>query len=240
MARPDGRIEQGQRIGSAISARAWNRAQDAADIVLGVRPGANAGPLSYPRQSFTWMHCRNVAWYGATKYYGTNYDIPRWCPVWFYDPVNYPTDPANATSFEDQVVLEGYVALDQPSARNDLQVWGIALEPIPVGSIGKVAVSGIVQAKVELVSTAHKYVRPRRETTILETATAGEGKILWIDPRRFQNASALRWAVVQVGTECYPFVTVSWSGGTWEVGETKVLGDPSAQPYDGQIGRAHV
>jgi len=39
MAKPDGRIEKGQRLGSAISARAWNRAQDAADIVLGVRPG---------------------------------------------------------------------------------------------------------------------------------------------------------------------------------------------------------
>jgi len=39
MAKPDGRIEKGQRLASAISARAWNRAQDAADIVLGVRPG---------------------------------------------------------------------------------------------------------------------------------------------------------------------------------------------------------
>ena len=44
MARPDGRIEKGQRIRSAISARAWNRAQDAADVVLGVRPGMTAGP----------------------------------------------------------------------------------------------------------------------------------------------------------------------------------------------------
>jgi|GEM_PF-3914052 len=37
--RKDGRIEPGQPIASAISARAWNRAQDAADIVLGNRPG---------------------------------------------------------------------------------------------------------------------------------------------------------------------------------------------------------
>jgi len=39
MARPDGRIEKGQRLSSAISARAWNRAQEAADRVLGVTPG---------------------------------------------------------------------------------------------------------------------------------------------------------------------------------------------------------
>lgn len=37
--RRDGRIEPGQPLGTAISARAWNRAQDAADIVLGQRPG---------------------------------------------------------------------------------------------------------------------------------------------------------------------------------------------------------
>jgi hypothetical protein len=44
--RPDGRIEPGQKLASAISARAWNRAQDAADIVLGERTGfgAEAGP----------------------------------------------------------------------------------------------------------------------------------------------------------------------------------------------------
>jgi hypothetical protein len=40
--RPDGRIEQGQRLSTAISARAWNRAQDAADIVLGERTGFGA------------------------------------------------------------------------------------------------------------------------------------------------------------------------------------------------------
>lgn len=46
MPRQDGRIERGQRLTSAISARAWNRSQDAADIVLGRQYGiqANAGP----------------------------------------------------------------------------------------------------------------------------------------------------------------------------------------------------
>jgi hypothetical protein len=42
--RQDGRIEPGQKLSGAISARAWNRAQDAADIVLGDRVGFAAGP----------------------------------------------------------------------------------------------------------------------------------------------------------------------------------------------------
>lgn len=43
MPRYDGRIEQGQSLRTAISASAWNRAQDAADIVLGQRYGVQAG-----------------------------------------------------------------------------------------------------------------------------------------------------------------------------------------------------
>lgn len=51
MARPDGRIEKGQRLGSAISARAWNRAQDAADVVLGVTPGFEVTSAPVTRDS---------------------------------------------------------------------------------------------------------------------------------------------------------------------------------------------
>ncbi|NBW14851.1 MAG: hypothetical protein EBR82_43310 [Caulobacteraceae bacterium] len=40
MARSDGRIEQGQKVRGAISARAWNRAQQAADVVLGAGTGS--------------------------------------------------------------------------------------------------------------------------------------------------------------------------------------------------------
>jgi hypothetical protein len=43
MARPDGRVQSGQKLTTAFSARAWNRAQDAADIVLGDRGGVAAG-----------------------------------------------------------------------------------------------------------------------------------------------------------------------------------------------------
>ena len=46
MSRPDGRIEPGQPLRSAISARAWNRAQDAADLVLGQQGGITANTAS--------------------------------------------------------------------------------------------------------------------------------------------------------------------------------------------------
>jgi hypothetical protein len=37
MPRSDGRLETGQKLNRSISARAWNRAQEAADLVLGQR-----------------------------------------------------------------------------------------------------------------------------------------------------------------------------------------------------------
>jgi hypothetical protein len=47
--RQDGRIEPGQKLAGAISARAWNRAQDAADLVLGKQYGTEASPAaSFP------------------------------------------------------------------------------------------------------------------------------------------------------------------------------------------------
>jgi hypothetical protein len=44
MPRPDGRVRPGQKLDTAFSARAWNRAQDAADLVLGDRGGINVTP----------------------------------------------------------------------------------------------------------------------------------------------------------------------------------------------------
>jgi len=83
--RPDGRIEKGQRIGSAISARAWNRAQDAADIVLGVRPGVEAG---YFRESPHYLAKTSAAW---TK--GTSQTLNLWAGT-----------PGSESQLSDQVV----------------------------------------------------------------------------------------------------------------------------------------
>jgi hypothetical protein len=52
MGRPDGRIEKGQRLATSISARAWNRAQDAADRILGANPGIQAPPIRGPEVTY--------------------------------------------------------------------------------------------------------------------------------------------------------------------------------------------
>ena len=85
MAKPDGRIEKGQRLSTAISARAWNRAQDAADIVLGVRPGVEAGDLRQPPHL---LGKTSAAW---TK--GTSQSITLWAGT-----------PGSESALSDQVI----------------------------------------------------------------------------------------------------------------------------------------
>lgn len=85
MAKPDGRIEKGQRLSTAISARAWNRAQDAADIVLGVRPGMTAGDAGGPPH---YLGKTSAAW---TK--GTSQTITLWAGT-----------PGSEAALSDQVL----------------------------------------------------------------------------------------------------------------------------------------
>lgn len=85
MAKPDGRIEKGQRLSTAISARAWNRAQDAADIVLGLRPGITAGDATSP------AHCLGKTTSAWTK--GTSQTITLWAGV-----------PGSESALSDQVL----------------------------------------------------------------------------------------------------------------------------------------
>jgi predicted RecA/RadA family phage recombinase len=132
MAKPDGRIEKGQRIASAISARAWNRAQDAADIVLGVRPGVEAGDGRLSQKPYTWVYCK------------PSVTVSRWGILAITGVEVTPTssDSAAATiSFQDAPVITAGATSATTTA------WCVAVEPIASGAIGRVAVSGVVQIK---------------------------------------------------------------------------------------------
>lgn len=66
--RHDGRVESGQKISTAFSARAWNRAQDAADIVLGDRPRFGAGSLDSFTLPSVRVKLRERGWYGQCRF----------------------------------------------------------------------------------------------------------------------------------------------------------------------------
>ena len=131
MARPDGRIEPGQPLRGAISARAWNRAQDAADLVLGAYAGTEGSPGSPVLKPYTWAFCQpSVA-------------VARWGVLAITGVAITPTSSSGGAtaSFEEMPVLTG----GTPSATTT--AWCVAVEPIAANAVGKVAVGGVVQLK---------------------------------------------------------------------------------------------
>jgi predicted RecA/RadA family phage recombinase len=132
MPRPDGRIEPGQPLRGAISARAWNRAQDAADIVLGANAGTQGGaPGSPVLKPYTWVYCK------------PSVTVARWGVLAITGVAITPTGSSGGAtaSFEEMPVLTA----NTPDAT--AKPWCVAVEPIESGKIGKVAVSGVVQLK---------------------------------------------------------------------------------------------
>lgn len=132
MRRADGRIEPGQPIAGAISARAWNRAQDAADIVLGARPGLTVGDGRKPEKPYAWVYCKPsvaVARWGILAITGVE-----------VTPTSSETDAATISFQDTPIITAG-------STSSTTTAWCVAVEPIASGSIGRVAVAGVVQIK---------------------------------------------------------------------------------------------
>lgn len=136
--RKDGRIEKGQKIATAISARAWNRAQDAADIVIGDRYSVTGGATSPVSHSYTSALVRNLS--GRNCAIGDVLAIDNYVQL----SSTYDYDPGG------ELLLHGLVA--SPSNLNTpfgVGCIGVAVEPVENGSIGRFAIDGIVLANVD-------------------------------------------------------------------------------------------
>jgi len=131
MPRPDGRVEPGQPLRGAISARAWNRAQDAADLVLGAHAGTSGVSGSPVLKPYTWAYCK------------PSVTVERWGVLEITGVAITPTSSSGGAtaSFEEMPVLTG----GTPSATTT--AWCVAVEPIAANAVGRVAVGGVVQLK---------------------------------------------------------------------------------------------
>ena len=220
MPRPDGRLEPGQPLRGAISARAWNRAQDAADLVLGAHAGTEGGaPGSPVLKPYTWCYCKpSVA-------------VERWGVLAITGVAITPTSSSGGAtaSFEEMPVLTGA----SPSATTT--AWCVAVEPIAANAVGKVAVGGVVQCKAEVDKSDDKFVACASGG--LKTGVKGEGLILWKEGGTGSN----KWALVRLGTTATTELDVV-TGVTLESGGIKitketvyVIGKKATKPADTTI-----
>ena len=186
MARSDGRVEPRQKISTAFSARAWNRAQDAADLVLGERARFGADGTAAPELAPNVVLIRNdsgqaVPWLGVLGIGGV-----------VIDPAGGTlggTDAASqrAREFARKIVLTG----GTPSVSANAS-FAVAMEPIPAGAIGRAAVGGVFACRVHVVDGGHGFANMRQgDSTQLQSADCGPLKILWRQSGIGQNM----WAV---------------------------------------------
>ena len=184
--RRDGRVEPGQKISSAFSARAWNRAQDAADLVLDERGRFGAGPQAGRELAPNTILIRN----------STGYDVP-WLGVLrvggvLIDPSGGTltgTDAASerARQFARRPVLNGFV----PAVGFETN-FAVCMEPLANGQIGLAAVSGCFACRVFANGNGQRFatVIPG-DVTQLQTADCGAVQLIWREP----GLGANRWAI---------------------------------------------
>ena len=184
--RPDGRVEPGQRISSAFSARAWNRAQDAADVVLGARTGAEAGASAGVERASNIVLIRNdsgqdVPWLGVLGISGVAIDPSG-------GTLNGTNDASKrAREFAARPVLTGVTPLGSHA-----EAFVVCLEPIKDGKIGRAAVSGVFACRVNVTSTAHKFATAKTgDLSQLQSASCGVLQLVWKESGTGSN----KWAV---------------------------------------------
>ena len=103
-------------------------------------PGGFRGPgTGEPAVPYTWVLCRS----GVT--------VARWGVLAITGLEITPATAAGQASFESQPIVTGAT----PSASTT--AWGIAVEPIAAGKIGRLAVAGVVQAKTADLSKVGGY-----------------------------------------------------------------------------------
>lgn len=171
----NGRITPGQKLGSAVSARAWNRAQDAADIVLESRGNLLAGDSRTIERAPNVVLVYNYSGYpvpigGALRVSGV-FVNPADGDIETDEPQGADLD---AREFVRRPVLYG----SRPASPADQIV--VALEPVGTGDVGRFAAGGVFPVKVRRLSLGHRYAAARKDdVTQLVSASCGPVELLY-------------------------------------------------------------
>jgi hypothetical protein len=170
----------------------------------------NAG-FSYPAAveqptPYTWVMGKN----------NTGSKIERWGVLAITGMDITPGSSETATGqFEQLPVVTG----GTPSATTT--AWCVAVEPIAAGRVGRVAVGGVVQCKVDVTSADDKFVACKASATELKTGATGEGLILYKEG----GTGAGKWALVRLAGGGAGGIVRGTFTAPWSKGSTKTVAD---------------
>lgn len=197
-----GRVTPGP-IRGQLSAAALNRAQDAADLVLEQRGNGMAdGPRDAP-PTYVPILAKNA----------TTGAVARWGVMSVAGVVFTPSGSTGSATrqFQDQPVISGGLPTGGTA-------FVVAVEPIKAGGIGRCAVAGVVQARINIVSASDTFATAKDgDLTQLTSSSSGEASILWKE----SGTGANKWALVRFGAAGATFGNrLGKASGTWTKGAT--------------------
>lgn len=209
----NGRIEKGQRVGQVISARAWNRAQEAADIVLAGEGGRHAVGVHGPAPLNAQIYVRNDS--------GTG--VSYWGVLAITGVVAPPTGTTGASvaQFQTEPAVVGVLPATGASG-----AFVVALEPIAASKFGRAAIAGVVQCKLNVSDATHGFAVPiAGSAAAFASASSGPATILWKD----NGTGDGKWALIRIGAGAgVEGPRLGKVSGTWSKGATA-----SVQQYTG-------
>ena len=148
--RADGRVEPGQRLSSGFSARAWNRAQEAADRVLGAVPGLYAGsPILSTCALYVQVYLQTPLENDLTE-------------IGYAFKITSFGGPSGGGPSIDYVYGELAMPVDLRGGETDSTVlpvvFGVSVEPKKAGAkVILCAISGLCKVKLHMTSPSHRY-----------------------------------------------------------------------------------
>lgn len=154
---------------------------------------------------YTWVYVKNTS--GAA--------VDRWGILAITGMEIAPTATATDAAtkqFQEMPVLTGSTPTTSTMA------WCVTIEPIANGKIGKAAVSGVVQCKVNVASATDTFVSCKASASELDGGLRGEGLILW----KQSGTGTGKWALVRLGTGPSGVVLGTISA-TWTKGTTATV-----------------
>lgn len=183
------RVEKGQPISHAFTAMGWNRAQDAADIVLGVTNNKVAPPAVPYKYGF-------VLPIELDETADQVYEVGTAVKITGYLAMDDADDDGNAGQGDKTILrhLKGEVATARELNDFETQAvvfpepFGVCSQPIREGDdVAQVVVSGVAVARVRFISSLHRYVclpskRGDDETDagVLETSDTGYARAITV------------------------------------------------------------
>lgn len=198
-------VRPGQRL--SIAATQIN----AINALIRPNTGFGGGPVEFPSAPYTFVYAKN-----------TSAAVGRWAVLSIIGMEIEPTSSSGGATaqFEEMPVLR----CGAPS--DDTSLWCVALEPINHNSIGKVAIAGVVQAKVEVGDASHGYVKPKSSSQQLQSTSVPGSEILWKE----SGTGTGKWALIRLGRA--GGLRLGKISSTWTKGYTATVTEINADGTD--------